>query len=52
MTMLDSTESTCEVFDSRTTLKQIPEFHNEDAEREFWATHDSAEFVDWRRPGR
>ena len=27
--------------------KQIPEFKNEDAEREFWATHDSTEYVDW-----
>jgi len=25
----------------------IPEFKNEDEEREFWATHDSADYVDW-----
>jgi len=25
----------------------IPTFKHEDAEREFWATHDSTEFVDW-----
>lgn len=29
--------------------KKIPEFKNEDEEREFWATHDSTEFVDWKR---
>lgn len=28
-------------------LKPIPEFKSEDEEREFWATHDSAEYVDW-----
>ena len=25
----------------------IPKFKNEEEEREFWATHDSAEYVDW-----
>ena len=30
-------------------LKQIPEFHEEDAEREFWATRDSTDFVDWAK---
>ncbi len=29
--------------------KQIPKFKSEDEEREFWATHDSTEFVDWRK---
>jgi predicted DNA binding CopG/RHH family protein len=28
-------------------LKQIPEFKNEDEEREFWAVNDSAEYLDW-----
>ena len=28
-------------------LKQIPEFEDEDEEREFWATHDSTEYLDW-----
>jgi predicted DNA binding CopG/RHH family protein len=28
-------------------LKEIPTFKNEDEEREFWATHDSTEYVDW-----
>ena len=31
-----------------TKIKPVPEFRSEDAEREFWATHDSTEFVDWR----
>lgn len=28
-------------------LKEIPRFTNEDEEREFWASHDSTEYVDW-----
>ena len=28
-------------------LKQIPKFENEDEEREFWASHDSADYIDW-----
>lgn len=28
-------------------LKAIPDFKNEDEEREFWSTHDSTEYVDW-----
>jgi predicted DNA binding CopG/RHH family protein len=27
----------------------IPDFQSEDDEREFWATHDSADYVDWDR---
>jgi predicted DNA binding CopG/RHH family protein len=27
--------------------KEIPEFKSEAEEREFWHTHDSAEYVDW-----
>jgi len=27
--------------------KKIPDFKNEDSEREFWATADSTEYVDW-----
>lgn len=30
----------------------MPEFKNEDAEREFWATHDSADYLDWQRQAR
>jgi len=29
--------------------KQIPKFKSEDEEREFWETHDSTEYVDWRK---
>jgi len=35
-----------------TKMKPAPEFQSEDAEREFWATHDSTEFVDWRSARR
>ncbi len=31
---------------------KIPKFKNEDEEREFWATHDSTEFVDWTEAKR
>ena len=27
--------------------KRIPKFRNEDEEREFWASHDSTDYVDW-----
>ena len=27
--------------------KPIPKFENEDEEREFWAAHDSTEYMDW-----
>lgn len=29
--------------------KAIPKFKNEDEEREFWATHDSTDYLDWRK---
>jgi predicted DNA binding CopG/RHH family protein len=29
--------------------KPIPAFRSEEQEREFWATHDSADYVDWGR---
>jgi predicted DNA binding CopG/RHH family protein len=32
--------------------KPLPRFKSEDAEREFWATHDSADFIDWRKGKR
>ncbi len=32
--------------------KRIPEFKNEDAEREFWATHDSTEYIEWSNADR
>ena len=33
-------------------LKQIPEFDNDDEEREFWAQHDSTEYIDWQQAER
>lgn len=33
-------------------FKRIPKFKNEDAEREFWATHDVTDYVDWRSARR
>lgn len=30
-------------------LKKIPSFKDEDEEREFWATHDSTEYIDWSK---
>jgi len=33
-------------------MKKLPKFKNEDAEREFWATHDSTQYVDWKRMKR
>jgi len=32
--------------------KQIPEFQNEDEERDFWAKTDSSEVLDWRQARR
>ncbi|HTX91051.1 MAG TPA: BrnA antitoxin family protein [Anaerolineales bacterium] len=32
--------------------KPIPEFENEEEEREFWATHDSTEYMDWSQAER
>jgi hypothetical protein len=28
--------------------KQVPEFRSEEDERDFWAKHDSTQFVDWQ----
>src|SRR3989442_8708931 len=33
-------------------LRPIPQFSSEDEEREFWATHDSTEYIDWSRAER
>lgn len=30
-------------------MKKIPKFKDEDAEREFWATHDSTEYFDYSK---
>lgn len=32
--------------------KKIPKFKNENEEREFWATHDSSEYIDWKKAKR
>ena len=31
-----------------TKKKTVPEFRSEEDEREFWAGHDSTEYVDWQ----
>ena len=33
-------------------FKVIPKFKSEDAERKFWDTHDSTEYVDWSKAVR
>ncbi|HEY4942557.1 MAG TPA: BrnA antitoxin family protein [Rhizomicrobium sp.] len=30
-------------------LKKIPKFRSEGAERKFWETHDSTDYVDWSK---
>lgn len=32
--------------------KKIPKFKSEDEEREFWSTHDSSEYIDWKKAKR
>jgi predicted DNA binding CopG/RHH family protein len=32
--------------------KAVPKFRSEDAERKFWASHDSMDYVDWREARR
>ncbi len=34
------------------SLKPIPRFGTEAAEREFWATHDTTEYLDWSKARR
>jgi predicted DNA binding CopG/RHH family protein len=33
-------------------IRKIPKFESEDQERDFWASHDSTDFVDWRQAER
>ena len=33
----------------KTRTKAVPAFASEKAERAFWETHDSTEFVDWKK---
>ena len=37
---------------SQKSLKPIPTFESEDEEREFWASADSTDYVDWSRAQR
>lgn len=32
--------------------KPIPTFQNEDKERDFWATSDSSDYIDWKKARR
>ena len=32
--------------------KVVPRFKTEDAEHEFWASHDSTDYIDWRKARR
>ncbi|MHB8597269.1 MAG: BrnA antitoxin family protein [Ktedonobacteraceae bacterium] len=32
--------------------KPLPHLNSEDEEREFWATHDSTEYIDWSKAER
>jgi predicted DNA binding CopG/RHH family protein len=32
--------------------KEIPVFNNEDEEREFWSSHDSVDYIDWKKAER
>jgi predicted DNA binding CopG/RHH family protein len=36
----------------RADLKPIPKFESEDEERDFWATHDSTDYIDWTQGRR
>ena len=33
-------------------IKPIPEFNNKDEEREFWASQNSTEYIDWSKAER
>ena len=33
-------------------MKSIPKFNSEEEERQFWAEHDSTEFIDWSKAKR
>ena len=38
--------------DFQIVKKPVPKFKNDEAERAFWAAHDSADFIDWRKSKR
>ena len=33
-------------------MKKIPQFRSEDEERDFWQSHDSTEYVNWKKAER
>ncbi len=33
-------------------MKKIPQFKNEKEERDFWQTHDSTQYIDWKKSQR
>ena len=33
----------------KNTKKEIPEFQNEEEERNFWDNHDSVDYIDWEK---
>ena len=33
----------------KTQKREIPDFGNEQEERDFWAEHDSTEYIDWEK---
>jgi len=35
--------------DKNHNLKQIPKFKSQEEERDFWANHDSADYIDWSK---
>lgn len=37
---------------TKTKAKSIPEFRSEEDERQFWSSHDSTEFIDWKSAQR
>ena len=43
------TEAEQVLLKSKRSLKPIPKFASEAGERQFWETHDSADYVDWSR---
>ena len=50
--MCSGTDMTVKKSVSMHKKSPVPEFKSEDEEREFWAKHDSTEFVDWQSAQR
>jgi predicted DNA binding CopG/RHH family protein len=34
---------------AKKAMRKIPRFESEDQEREFWASHDSTEYINWQQ---